>query len=164
MDAVVFLAVTSLAAAVVLAGVPRPVDDGRDEAMRYASAVLESYLASTLDGAFVVWTRDGRVEWLPAGPAYQVIARALLKDLEGANAMGLGPRIAGDLGLLVRSDWSFVFTATGKNPTGRAWIPAAGGCCHPGTGADYVTAAATFRLGDANDTAARLTLDLYPAP
>jgi hypothetical protein len=163
-DAVLFLAVISVVAALVLAQAPAPRRDPAEEVNRYARSVLDALLETTLGTAVLPGTPNGIV--LDAGPAYQVLTEALECGLQGPIDYAPVEAWVGDLlEDLVRADWGWRFSGraqTAGNSTGfviDAVVPGVDLSV-----ADYGTARTIIELGDAEGTRVSFSLDLYPAP
>jgi len=163
-DAVLFLAVISVVAALVLAQAPAPHRDPTEEVNRYARSVLDALLESTLGPVVLPGTPHETV--LDAGPVYRVLAQALRVGLGNPVDYGpLGVMVGGLLGDLVRSDWAWRFRIQAQREgISTGFVVGVGRGSFDGFAGDYDSAVTILDLGDTGATRVRFSLDLFPAP
>jgi len=164
LDAVLFLAVISVVAALILAQTPPARRDSMEEVNRYARSVLDAFLETTWEP--VVLPGDPNETELDAGPAYAVLAEALQVGLRGfTDYAPLEARIGAHLGNLVRADWAWRFEGRAQTGGASSGFVAEGG--HGGvdwSAKDYGTAVTVLDLGDVAATRVSFSLDLVPTP
>ena len=154
-DALAFLAVISLASALLLSAQP-PVEDARVGAERYAAAALRAILETTLERP-VLWV-DHAPEVLDPGPVSEVLTEALHRDLdEEVNPGFLQASVFALTHRLIREDWGYHLGAVARRGGDHASFHV--GERFPGT-AEYATA--TLLVGLEDGTRVVFRLDVAP--
>ena len=164
LDAVLFLAVISVVAALILAQTPPARRDSAEEVNRYARSVLDALLETTWEPVVLPGSPNGTV--LDAGPAYRVLTEALQSGVPGPTDYSpLEERLGALLGDLVRADWAWRFEARAQTAGGSTGFVAEGGRGGVDWSTeDYGTAVTILDLGDAEATRIWFSLDLGTTP
>lgn len=159
LDALLFLTVVSAASALLLSDLAPRAVDVRGDGERYARAVLQTSLATTVEGALIL--AHGQLILLDPGPLAEILADALARPGR-VNVLPLLWKVTASLNPLVREDWGYLFTAAVTSETGpRQHLTAVGHVPFP-AGGDNFAATARFPLADGDSSVLDVALRLYP--